>query len=219
MPIFSGISVRSFPSKFKTVNSESSPIASSIDFIEFEVRYILSIFDKYLISFGIRIIKGSELSLSISNTGDHELYAIILGIDADSNIFALYSPNETKTADSKDQLQNVVIASQTELVIPQVENSWKWKVPDSVGINTLYVVLTLNPWHQTLLALATQQNIKSNQQQILNVVNPHLVLEKVMEDLHSISSVDHELLPKEDVYALDVHNWATLSFVYEIANA
>lgn len=164
-------------------------------------------------------IKGSELNLSISNTGDRELYAIVLGIDADSNIFALYSPNETKTAESEGQLQNVVIASQTELVIPQVENSWKWKVPDSVGINTLYVVLTLKPWHQTLLALATQQNFKSDQQQILNVVNPHLVLEKVMQDLHSISSVDHELLPKEDVYALDVHNWATLSFVYEIANA
>ena len=164
-------------------------------------------------------IKGSELNLSISNTGDRELYAIILGIDADSNIFVLYSPNETKTAESEGQLQNVVIASQTELVIPQVENSWKWKVPDSVGINTLYVVLTLKPWHHTLMALATQQNFKSNQQQILNVVNPHLVLEKVMQDLHSISSVDHELLPKEDVYALDVHNWATLSFVYEIANA
>lgn len=164
-------------------------------------------------------IKGSELNLSISNTGDRELYAIILGIDADSNIFVLYSPNETKMSESEGQLQNVVIASQTELVIPQVENSWKWKVPDSVGINTLYVILTLQPWHQTLLALATQQNFKFNQQQIFNVVNPHLVLEKVMQDLHSISSVDHELLPKEDVYALDVHNWATLSFVYEIANA
>ncbi|WP_026102814.1 caspase family protein [Pleurocapsa sp. PCC 7319] len=164
-------------------------------------------------------VKGSEINLSISNTGDRQLYAIVLGIDADSNIFALYTPSETKTAESKDQPQNIVVPPQTELVIPQVENSWKWKVPDSVGINTLYVVFAVKPWQQTLPALATQQNYKSGQPQILNVVNPHLVLEMVMQDLHSISSVDSELLPKDDVYALDVHSWATLNFVYEVANA
>ncbi|MGL4881846.1 MAG: caspase family protein, partial [Waterburya sp.] len=97
------------------------------------------------------------------------------------------------------------------------DSSWKWKVSDTVGINTLYAIFAVKPFEQTLKALATQQNIKLDQQQVLNVVNPQVVLQAVMQDLHAASSVSSELLPSSDVYALDVNCWATLSFVYKVA--
>jgi hypothetical protein len=40
-----------------------------------------------------------------------------------------------------------------------------------------------------------------------------------MQDLHNTSSVVQELLPNEEVYALDVNSWATLKFVYEVTNS
>jgi hypothetical protein len=165
------------------------------------------------------LIKGSEIQLTLANTDDHELYVILLGVDADSKIFALYTPSKPSTVEIEAQLNNMAIAPQTELMIPQADNSWKWKVSDTVGINTLYAIFAVKPFEQTLKALATQQNIKLDQQQVLNVVNPHVVLQAVMQDLHTASSVSSELLPSSDVYALDVNCWASLSFVYEVVNS
>jgi hypothetical protein len=165
------------------------------------------------------LVKGSEIQLTLSNTDDRQLYLILLGIDSDSKIFALYTPTQPTTIETEAQLKNMAIAPQNELVIPQTDSSWKWKVSDTVGINTLYAIFAVKPFEQTLKALATQQNIKLDQQQVLNVVNPQVVLQALMQDLHTASSVSSELLPSNDVYALDVNCWATLSFVYEVANS
>ncbi|MEO1802226.1 MAG: hypothetical protein AAFR62_17720 [Cyanobacteria bacterium J06629_2] len=40
-----------------------------------------------------------------------------------------------------------------------------------------------------------------------------------MQDLHNTSAVADELLPGENVYALNVNSWATLKFVYEVTNS
>jgi Caspase domain len=165
------------------------------------------------------LIKGSEIQLTLINTDDRQLYVILLGIDSDSKIFALYTPTQPTTVETEAQLKNLAIAPQNELVIPQADSSWKWKVSDTVGINTLCAIFALKPFEQTLKALATQQNIKLDQQQVLNVVNPQVVLQAVMQDLHAASSVSSELLPSNDVYALDVNCWASLSFVYEVVNS
>jgi hypothetical protein len=165
------------------------------------------------------LIKSSEIQLTLGNTDDRELYVILLGVDADSKIFALYTPSKPSTVEAEAQLKNMAIAPQTELMIPQADNSWKWKVSDTVGINTLYAIFAVKPFEQTLKALATQQNIKLDQQQVLNVVNPHIVLQALMQDLHAASSVSSKLLPSSDVYALDVNCWASLSFVYEVVNS
>jgi hypothetical protein len=81
------------------------------------------------------------------------------------------------------------------------------------------VVLSVQPFTETLKAFANQQNFKLDQQQVLNVTNPITVVNALMQDLHNTSSVTTELLPNEDVYALDVNSWATLKFVYEVTNS
>ncbi len=165
------------------------------------------------------LIKGSDIQLSLTNTSDRPLYLLILGINSDSSIFALYTPTKSTPAEAQTQLKNLEIASQGELTVPSAEDSWKWKVSDSVGINTLYAVFSVQPFTKTLTALANQPTFKLDQEQILNVTNPVAVINSLMEDLHVASSVPPELLPNGDVYALDVDRWATLSFIYEVTNS
>ena len=160
------------------------------------------------------LVKGEEIKLAIDNTGEEELYALILGIDSDCNIFALYTP--ANSAEPEVQLRDIAIAPKSELVIPSAESSWKWKVPESIGINTLYVILAVRPFARTLKAFADQQNYKLNQEQVLNVINPVEVVNSLLQDLHDASSVPEKLLASNDVYALNVASWATLNFVYEV---
>ena len=164
------------------------------------------------------LVKNTEIRLTLNNTGEQQLYALILGVDSDCNIFAVYTPTES-TLETEVQLKDLEIASGSKLMIPSAASSWKWKVPESTGINTLYVVLAVRPFEQTLKAFANQQNYKLNQEQVLNVTNPIDVVNALLQDLHDNSSVEPQLLPGNDVYALDVKRWATLNFVYEVSNS
>lgn len=164
------------------------------------------------------LVRGSDLQLALENLGDRQLYLLVLGIDADSNLFALYTPAKPNSTEAETQLSDLAIAPQGELTIPQADNSWKWKVADSIGINTLYAVASVQPFSKTLKALADQQNFKLDQQQVLNVVNPITVIKSLLEDLHLASAASASLIGNSDVYALDVNCWATLDCVYEISN-
>ncbi|NJL53249.1 MAG: hypothetical protein HC930_15625 [Hydrococcus sp. SU_1_0] len=162
------------------------------------------------------ISRGTEIRLNLENLDDRQLYIIVLGTDSNCNLNALYTPARSSTLEGVIQLEEMAIAPQGELILPPTENSWKWKVSESSGINTLYVLLSVQPFTETLRAFASQQNFKLDQQQVLNVTNPLVVVNAVMQDLHDTSSVAKELLPNEEVYALDVNSWATLKFVYEV---
>ncbi len=163
--------------------------------------------------------KGTEIRLQLNNMEERSLYALFLGLDSDCNIYALYTPAQSSGVEGEIQLENIAIASGNELTIPQAENSWKWKVPESIGINSLYVVLAVQPFTETLKAFAMQQSFKLDQQQVLNVTNPVPVMKALMQDLHNASAVDDQLLPNEAVYALNVNSWAALNFVYEVTSS
>ena len=165
------------------------------------------------------LTKGAEIELRLNNLGDRPLYALILGVDPDCDVYALYTPVQTSKEEVVQiQLQNIELPPQSELTIP-TENSWQWKVSESVGINTLYVILAVRPFTETLRAFTSQQNFKLDRQQILNVTNPVAVASSLMQDLHNASSVAEDLLPGEDVYALDINSWVTLNFVYDVINS
>lgn len=165
------------------------------------------------------IAKNTEIRLNLGNLDSKQLYTIILTSDSNCNIYAVYTPAQSSTLEGTVQLEEIAIAPQTGLSIPAPENSWKWKVADAPGINTLYIVMSVKPFTETLKAFASQQNFKLDQQQVLNVTNPISVINSLMQDLHNSSQVAAELLPNEDVYALDVNSWTTLKFVYEVSNS
>ncbi len=160
---------------------------------------------------------GSHIRFSLTNQSDRPLYAILFGIDADSNVFALYTPLESGKDAAKAKLKDIAIAPQTELVVPESEDSWKWKVSDLAGITAVYAIFSVQPFEQTLTNLATQQNLKLDREQVLNVPQPLAAIKAVLRDLHAASSVANNIIgSNSDVYALDVNNWATLNFIYEV---
>jgi Caspase domain len=165
------------------------------------------------------LIKGSQIRLSLANFSDRPLYAIVLGIDSDSNIFALYTPKKSGNAKLETQLTDIAIAPGTELVIPESEKFWQWKVSNLSGISALYTIFSVKPFDNTLATLAAQPNLKLDQEQVLNVPNPIAVIEAIMQDLHLASSVPTDIVQGTNVYALNVNNWATLNFIYDIANS
>ena len=162
--------------------------------------------------------KGENIELSLQNTGEQKLYTMVFVIDSDTNISVLSTPEKIQSAEAIAQLKDMEISPQEELIIPAPENSGKWKVANSLGINTIYIVLAVQPFSKTHQTLTNQQNFKPDQQKVLNLVNPVAVITSLMEDLHNASSVDSALLPNQDVYALNVDSWATLNLIYEIAN-
>ena len=162
--------------------------------------------------------KGTEIKLTLSNLGDRQLYALIIGSDPDCEVYALYTPAKVNKEEVEVQLENIELPPQSEVTIPASQNSWQWKVPETAGINTLYAILSVRPFTETLKAFATQRNFQLDRQQILNVTNPVAVASSLMQDLHNASSVASELLPGEDVYALNVNSWVSLNFVYDVTN-
>ncbi|WP_052055997.1 caspase family protein [Myxosarcina sp. GI1] len=162
------------------------------------------------------LAKGSHIRFCLTNECEVPLYALLIGIDSDRNVFALYTPQETDNAETT-AVQNLVISPQSQLLVPESEDSWKWKVTISAGIAEVYAIFSTQPFKRTLEALAAQPNLKLDREQVLNVPNPLEVIHAMLKDLHEASSVSEELLGSNtNVYALDVDNWATLSFVYEV---
>ena len=51
------------------------------------------------------LTKSTDIQLALVNNSDRDLYAIILGIDADSNIFALYTPAKSQPVEAPTTVQ------------------------------------------------------------------------------------------------------------------
>lgn len=164
--------------------------------------------------------RGSEISFSLSNYGDRLLYAILLGVDSDSNIFALYTSEQPKTDDATVKLANIAIAPMATVIVPESATAWKWMVSDSLGITQVYAIFATEPFAQTLTTLAAQQNLKLDREQVLNVPQPVEVTQALLEDLHIASAVTKDIIdPNANVYALNTNNWATLNFTYEVVKS
>lgn len=164
------------------------------------------------------ITKGTQIRLALENSTATELYTIVLGTDCNSNLFALHTPSPSSS--KKEVLaEDLKLTAAEELLIPSWDSSWQWKVPESTGINTLYVVLSVKPFTRTRKILAEEQNFQPEQSQLLKLGEPVAVIKALINDLHHASAVNYELLPNEDVYALDVTSWATLDFVYEVTSS
>ena len=163
--------------------------------------------------------RGSEIVFTLTNASDRLLYAILLGVDSDSNIFALYTSELPQTEESAVQLANIAIAPQTEIVVPESETAWKWMVSDSVGITEVYAIFSTQPFTQTLATLAAQQSLKLDREQVLNIPRPVKIAQALLQDLHTASAVAEDIIDANaNVYALNTNRWATLNFTYEVVN-
>lgn len=54
-------------------------------------------------------------------------------------------------------------------------------------------------------------------EQIIILENPELVAKSILQDIHQNSDINPQLFNNyNDIYALNMNNWATFRYVYEI---
>ena len=163
------------------------------------------------------VANGSQLQFRINNYHNFPLYAMLLGLDADGDAIALLTPQVAQNPEDSNQIKNIEIAPKQELILPHLNNSINWRVASSAGIAKVYLVFATAPFTKTISVLSTKQNLKLEKEQVINMSNPLQVTEALLEDLHAASAVKSEMIGSNaNIYAWDVRNWATISFVYEI---
>ena len=202
-----------------TVNNNSSriPVTASIESASRNSALIeqqtLSIAKAEKLNAKIPTIQGnSPLKMRISNQSDRDLYGVMVGLDNEEKFSTLYIPQATVNTPG-----NFVVSAQAQATIPKATSQWQWKAIKPSGITKMYLILATQPFTQTLDLLGQQPAAKLDTPQLINIADPLALTRAILEDLNSSSNVDESLLTaSSDLYAWDVNNWASFSFVYDV---
>ena len=161
--------------------------------------------------------RNSEIRLRIDNQSDRDLYGIIIGVDSSDRFITFYNPQKLATTNKTNVPDNLKLLAKNQLTIPQLNNSEKWKVKQPVGIAKMYLIVAVKPFENTLNLIARQSSTKLDEPQIINLPDPLEISEAILQDLDISSDVPSNILySNADVYALDVNNWASFKFIYDI---
>ncbi|MFB2934235.1 caspase family protein [Aerosakkonemataceae cyanobacterium BLCC-F154] len=159
----------------------------------------------------------SSIQYKIHNYGDAPIYFILLGIDANGSPIALLparSTNNLNEEGSKSFATEVIIPGETT-IIPANNSPFKWVVQGPRGVVEIQLIFSRAPFSQTL---ATLEDAKiSAFGRLTTLPNSLDVARSILEDLHQASGKMAEAIAAApDTWVLDVNNWATLSFIYQV---
>ena len=146
---------------------------------------------------------GSQFTITINNENDHDLYYMLLGINSSRQAIVYFSPHCT------------MINQKETISIPENASPLKWVVNNEKAIGELILICAKSPFNETLNQLYKTTDMKPDTEQIILLENPVVIAKAILEDLSLGSNVNfgNNL---SDVYALDLNNWVTFNFVYEI---
>ena len=148
---------------------------------------------------------GSEISLTINNLSNQELFIFLIEINSLGNANIYYSP------------QNNTIAANQNITFPEESSSLKWIVNNTKGLGQLMLIASYSPFTETLIKIAKLTNVKSELEQIITLDEPVEICQTLLKDLHIGSKISNDLISNlTDVYGLDVNQWISFNFVYEI---
>jgi hypothetical protein len=154
----------------------------------------------------------------VENQSDRPVYLILLGLNNNHTAVAFYSwetPQEPNTADTKPILQEVVIAPGESLTLPQ-NNASQWVISGSASECEQQLIFSTTTFSGTLSALNTAQYSTAEEGPIGPLLNPLDVAQALLQDLHNASPLKTEMNGTADSYILDVNNWASLSFSFQV---
>lgn len=157
---------------------------------------------------------GSQLQYRLLNYSNQPIYFLILWLDSSGSVFAIQPPDASSPAPDN----NALIAPGDTVIMPSVSAA-DWLVQGPPGLAETYLVFSRRPFEQTEQALQAERP-STEVHRMIAVLNPLDVVQALLQDLHQASS--SSLLPSEvpaDSYRLDVNDWATLSFVYQVVAA
>lgn len=155
----------------------------------------------------LNVSLNSQLTLTISNENNFDLYYLLFVINSSEQILAHFSP------DNQQLTQGETIS------LPTNNNSLKWIVNSGKGISELIIICAKFPFSKTLNTLNKLAKMKPDKQEIITLEHPTIIANNILEDLHTGTNKNNTLFSNfnlSEVYALDLANWASFNFVYEI---
>ncbi|RMD72630.1 MAG: caspase family protein, partial [Cyanobacteria bacterium J149] len=80
------------------------------------------------------------------------------------------------------------------------------------------IIVSQFSFENTLKNIDKMIEMKKDMEQIIILENPELVAKSILQDIHQNSDVNPQLFNNyNDIYALNMNNWATFRYVYEIS--
>ncbi|BDI18590.1 hypothetical protein ANSO36C_43920 [Nostoc cf. commune SO-36] len=159
---------------------------------------------------------GSRMQYRVENQSDRPVYLILLGLNNNHTAVAFYpweTPQEPNTADTKPLLKEVVIAPGETLTLPQTNGASEWVISGLASFCEQQLIFSTAPFSETLAALSTIKYSTAEQRPISALFNPLDVAQALLQDLHLKTETNGTAA---DSYILDVNNWASFSFSFQV---
>jgi len=155
---------------------------------------------------------GDRLECQIENFSDQPLYVRIFCLDPRSKVL---TPNFIATPYANDG----VISPAETLTIPYPKAPMNWSVSAPQGMVDVQVVISRSPLLQVAKTLEASQRQASSLNGLIAVPNPLQVAQSLLEDLDRAGKPSEfgNLANISDAWMLDVQQWATFNFNYQVA--
>ncbi|MBD2677490.1 MULTISPECIES: caspase family protein [Nostoc] len=164
---------------------------------------------------------GSRMQYRLQNESDRPVYLILLGLKNNQTPTVFYSwetPQEPNTTENKPLFQEVVIAPGETLTLPKNNAGSEWVIPAPAFFSEQQLIFSIAPLSATLAALNTANYPTPDQHPIVPLSKPLDVAQALLQDLHNANFIKTEMNgTATDSYILDVNNWASLSFTFQVA--
>ncbi len=155
---------------------------------------------------------GDRLECQIENFSDQPLYMRIFCLDPRSKIL---TPNFIATPYAND---GIIPPSET-LTIPYPKAPMNWAVSAPKGMVDVYIVISRSPLLQVAKILEASQRQASSLNGLISIPNPLQVAQSLLDDLDRAGKPSEfgNVANINDTWMLDVQQWATFNFNYQVA--
>jgi hypothetical protein len=161
---------------------------------------------------------GSRLQYRVENLSHRPIYFMLLGLKSSRSAIAFYPMQSTQepNAQTKPQFKEIVIAPGEIITLPKSATNSEWVIPGSADECEHQVIFSTAPFTQTLAAVQAAKYSTADKQPIIELSKPLEVAQALLLDLHNASAATETTSQSPDFYALNVNNWASLSFIFQV---
>jgi hypothetical protein len=156
---------------------------------------------------------GSQIQYRLYNYSDRPVYFTLFGLNSNGNAIALYPTDATPAAPSPALIQPGEI-----LTVPAATTASEWIIRGMAAPAETHLIFSRTPFAKTSSLLTASMPSRNSASRVGIIQNPLDIARAILDDLHHGTKVagDRPLEIGPDTYALDVTQWATLSFVYRV---
>ncbi|MBI1240947.1 caspase family protein [Umezakia ovalisporum] len=168
----------------------------------------------------------SGMQYRVENKSHVPIYLMLVGLKNGSTFFwdtpiAFYpwqSPEESTLFTSQPLFQQVVISPGETLFLPKSVAASEWMIPGPAYECEHQIIFSTAPFNETLGYLEKSKYPITEQRPFGILFKPLEIAQLLLQDLHNASAVKFDInSTPTDSYVLDVKNWASFNFDFQVA--